>query len=60
MKSQTVTEVKVQLELTREEATFLNCVMQNPLEEHESKEQSEMRIAFFNATKLPSKIGFGQ
>jgi hypothetical protein len=61
MESQIQTEVKVTLVLNREEATFLNGIMQNTMHrvpENEPESEKTMRIAFFNATKLPNKIGF--
>ena len=64
MEHKTETEVKVTLILNRREAEFINRLMQNAIwlsdPDQEPEEEKALRIAFFNATKLPNKIGFGQ
>lgn len=63
MKSKIVRTAKLVLELTKEEAEWLNAVVQNPLDYHiepvgetqESDRDTDMRVKFFNATDLLGK-----
>jgi hypothetical protein len=51
MRHETALAVTVTLVLNQREAEWLNGVMQNPLWADESREDSEMRQLFWNATK---------
>jgi hypothetical protein len=51
MRHETALAVTVTLVLNQREAEWLNGVMQNPLWTDESREDSEMRQLFWNATK---------
>jgi hypothetical protein len=49
MKSKHITEKKVRLELTEQEAEWLKSYLQNSLCDDESQQDSNMRKIFFDA-----------
>lgn len=61
MESKIESVVTVTLVINRTEAEYINRLVQNcpyGVETDEPEEEKAMRVAFFNATKLPNKIGF--
>ena len=51
MQSSVYVKTTITLELSEEEAEWLNKVTQNPITVYETPEDRDIRAAFFNATK---------
>ena len=51
MQSRVEVNITLTLELSEEEAEWLNKVTENPITVYETPEDREIRAAFFNATK---------
>ena len=51
MQSRVEVNITLTLELSEEEAKWLNMVTENPIKANETLKDCEIRAAFFNATK---------